>query len=340
MINLLEKQNIILSYYRDGKSQRQISRETNISRKTIRKYLREYEQKKKKLMESGKKIEDTEELIADIVEKPKYDTSSRAGVKLTEKVIEKIKYYLAQNDKKRAEGRPKQQMKKIDIYEALAEKGYDIGYRAVCNAVRKIQKEKNEAFIRQEYGPADSAEFDWGELKLQIAGKNRTVHMSVFTTAYGDYRYGDLYYSHKRENFSDSHASFFEEVGGVYKEIVYDNERVMVRKFVKRSKKEPTEALAKLSLYYGFSFRFCNNYQAHEKGHVERSIEYLRRKIFSKKDTFSCLDEARAYFRDRLKKLNRKPQKRRDYKSADDILAEEKDYLLALPPRYDTARVS
>ncbi len=119
--------------------------------------------------------------------------------------------------------------------------------------------------------------------------------------------------------------------------MVYDNSRVMVAKFVGRSEKEPSEALLKLSIYYGFSFRFTNTYQAHEKGHVERSVEYVRRKIFSKRDEFSSVEEARQYFRIGLKELNSKPRLKE--KSAYEILKEEKDYLLPLPPRYDTARI-
>jgi len=38
------KQEIIIRSYREGKSQRQISRELQISRKTVRKYLREHEE--------------------------------------------------------------------------------------------------------------------------------------------------------------------------------------------------------------------------------------------------------------------------------------------------------
>ncbi len=120
--------------------------------------------------------------------------------------------------------------------------------------------------------------------------------MSVFVTAKGDYRAGDIYYSQKTENFLDTHANFFSEVGGSYKEMVYDNTRVAVAKFVSRGEKEPTEELLKLSLYYGFKFRFCNNYKANEKGHVERSVEYIRRRIFSKRDEFTSVEEARRYF--------------------------------------------
>jgi DNA-binding NarL/FixJ family response regulator len=35
MINLLQKQELILKHYREGESQRDISRQTGISRKTI-----------------------------------------------------------------------------------------------------------------------------------------------------------------------------------------------------------------------------------------------------------------------------------------------------------------
>ncbi|MCK4240009.1 MAG: hypothetical protein KAX30_00160 [Candidatus Atribacteria bacterium] len=99
-----------------------------------------------------------------------------------------------------------------------------MGYTTTCNTVRKINKEAKEAYIRQEHVFGEVCELDWGKAKLNIAGKNKTLQMSVFTT-----------------------ASFFEEVGGVYKEMVYDNARVMVAKFVDRSEKEPTEALLKLS---------------------------------------------------------------------------------------------
>ena len=314
---------------RKGKSQRQIAREMDLNRRTIANYIKDYETKKARLTGS-KGNSNKEELIADIVEDLRYDTSSRKKVKLTEEVIDRIKFYLRENETKRAEGKAKQQKKKIDIHEALKEEGFDIGYTTTCNTIRKINKEAKEAYIRQEYALGEVCEFDWGEVKLVINGKKKTLQMSVFTTAKGNYRWGDLYHNQKTEAFLDTNASFFTEVGGVYKEMVYDNARVMVARFVGRSEKEPTEALLKLSIYYGFRFRFTNSYQAHEKGHAERSVEYLRRKIFSKQDTFSSLEEARQYFKKELKRLNTKP--RENAKSAYEILQEEREYLLPLPP--------
>jgi len=337
MIKLIEKQKIIITYLRKGKSQRQIAREMGLNRRTVAKYVKDYETKKAQLT-GFKGNSNQEELIADIVEDPRYDSSNRKKVKLTDEIIDRIKFYLKENETKRAEGKAKQQKKKIDIHEALKEDGFDIGYATTCNTIRKINKEAKEAYIRQEYALGEVCEFDWGEVKLVINGKKKTLQMSVFTTAKGNYRWGDLYQNQKTEAFLDTTASFFTEAGGVYKEMVYDNARVMVARFVGRSEKEPTEALLKLSIYYGFRFRFTNSYQAHEKGHVERSVEYLRRKIFSKRDEFSSVEEARQYFKSELKKLNAKPQK--DAKSAQEILQEERDYLIPLPPRYDTARIT
>ncbi len=333
---MIDKQRIIIKYFNEGLSTRKIEKELHISRKTIRKYIREYQKKRERLTES--KSED-ELLIADIVEKPRYDCSKRNKVKLTDKVLDRINFYLKENQEKRASGRSKQVKKKIDILEALHSEGFDIGYTTVCCAISDIARRQKEAYIKQEYVPGATCEFDWGEVKLTIAKKLCIFQMAVFTTAYGNYRYADLYRNGKTESFLDTHANFFEEIGGVYKEIVYDNMKVAVARFAGLNEKEPTEALLKLSIYYGFSYRFCNTSRANEKGHVERSVEYVRRKAFSKRDDFESLDEARIYLRQELKALNLKPQVLAKGQSACHMLDVERKHLSLKPPRYDCAMV-
>lgn len=116
MITLLDKQKIILKHYHDGKSQRAIHRETGICRKTIRKYIREYEVKRAALFDVRNIPEG--ELIQSIVERPTYDSSSRKKTKLTPEIMERIEHYLQESETKRTTGRAKQQKKKIDIHEA------------------------------------------------------------------------------------------------------------------------------------------------------------------------------------------------------------------------------
>ncbi|MDI9597063.1 MAG: IS21 family transposase [Atribacterota bacterium] len=339
MIKLIDKQRIIIMHTNERKSQREISRELNVDRKTIRRYLREYEKKKKKLL-NNQEGKDNALLIEDICSRPNYNSSLRKKRKLTDEIISKIQFYLAENRQKRATGRSKQARAKIDIYEALLEDGHDIGYTTVCNAVRDIDREQKEAYIRQEYLPGEVAEFDWGQVKLIIAGKLVVFEMSAFTAAKSNYRFADIYYHQKTEAFLDTHVNFFEDVGGIYREIIYDNNRVVVAKFVGKNDKKPTDELLKLSIYYNFKFRFCNVGSPNEKGHVEKSVEFIRRKVFSKRDEFNSYEEARAYLQEELVKLNLRPQTLQNGKSAMDILALERPHLLPKPPRYDAARIA
>lgn len=337
MITLLDKQEIILKHYHDGKSQRAIHRETGICRKTIRKYVREYEAKRVALF--GSPGPPAGELIQSIVEKPAYDTSNRRKTKLTPAIMEKVLEYLKENETKRATGRSKQQKKKIDIHDALIKDGFDISYPTICNFIRETERKHREAFIRQNYLLGEVCEFDWGEVKLTIGGQDITLQLAVFASARGNYRYAKLYYNQKTESFLDSHASFYERVNGVYNLMIYDNAKVMVKKFVGLSEKEPTEALLKLSLYYGFNYRFCNTQAGWEKGHVERSVEYVRRKAFSHRDEFETIGEAQDYLETVCDHLNRLKQADTG-KCALDILKEEQPHLLPCPPKYDAARVT
>lgn len=324
-------------HIRDGKSQREIARITGKDRKTIRKYIKEYEENRRILIEHGGA--DDKEIINAIVDKPKYDVSGRKKKKLTDEIIERIEYYLNENEKRMSGGLHKQIRKKIDIYESLVEEGFDIGYTTVCQAIGKMLEEGKEAFIRGEYKLGEVCEFDWGIVKLWIDGTLTTLRMAAFCTANGNYRYGYLFENEKTESFMEAHARFFSHIGGNHRTIVYDNARTAVKKFVGKYEKEPTEALLKLSIYYGYQYRFCNNYSGNEKGHVERTVEYLRRKAFSKRLEFSSVDEANAYLKETCELLNNKPQPSMENKTAAQMLEEEKEYLMPSLPPFDCAVV-
>jgi len=258
------KQKIILHSYRDGYSERRISRELKINRETVRRYLAEYAKAREKLSNAS---EPDEVLIEEIVKVPKYDSSNRGTKKFTNEISQEVDRLLQANEEKRSRGLHKQVMKKIDILEHLQEKGYDIGYTSVCNHINKKLDKRKEAYIRQVYEPGDVCEFDWGEVKLEIGGKMQTLYMAVFTPAMSNYRYAILFHRQDTAAFLQAHVLFFEHVGGVFHTMVYDNMRVAIRRFVGPSEKEPTEALLKLSTYYQFHFRFCNIASGNEKGY-------------------------------------------------------------------------
>ena len=231
------------------------------------------------------------------------------------------------NQQKRNQGLHKQLLKKVDIFEHLLSKGFQIGYTTVCNYIREEESQSKESFIKQIYSPGSTCEFDWGEVKIKINGVLQTFNLAVFTSAFSNYRWSKLFYRQDTLAFSQSHIDFFAHTQGIYKEMVYDNMRVVIAKFVGRTEKEPTVALLELSNYYKFNYRFCNIRKGNEKGHVERSVEYIRRKSFCIKDEFTTIEEANKHLLSVCNKLNTTGQKLKGNQVAEELFKQEKLHL-------------
>ena len=338
MIQLSQKQNMILMYVREGKSKREIARITGCNRRTVSKYMDEYLRNKEALMNAGPE-QDTAILIEEIVKKPSYQGGDRKKRKLTPEMVKAIEQHLDENEIKRLKGQHKQLKKAVDIHEALCSEGADISYSTIRTIVSELSQKKREAFIKCEYEPGDVCEFDWGTVRLTIGGEFREYQMAVFTSAYGNYRYAVLFQKQKTECFQEAHALFFAHVGKVYRTMVYDNMRVAVKQFV-GNEKLPTEGLLQLSIHYGFQFRFCNVYSGNEKGHVERSVEVIRRKAFGFRDVFESLDEANAYLQSICHTRNCKRQPSRQDQSATQLMEVENERMLPLPPKFDASRMT
>lgn len=320
------KQEIFRRYFRESDSERKIARDLQISRKTVKKYLSDYLQAADQSEKEG-----TQEILQEYsCSPPEFDSSHRTKRKLTQEIGTIIREKLQENDRKKREGLRKQIMRKIDIHEFLLSLGHQIGYTTVCNFIREQEITIREAFIRQMYLPGEECEFDWAEVKLKIAGKLKRLYMAVFTSSFSNYRYSKLYSRQDTLAFMESHNDFFAHIGGVFHEMVYDNMRVAVAEFVGRNEKHPTRALTNLSGWFQFRWRFCNVYKGNEKGHVERSVEFVRRKAFSGTDEFVSVEQAQHHLMYTLEKINDLPSEQTG-KSSAQLLLEEKSHLWKYP---------
>lgn len=337
MIRLIQKQGILLAYLHDGLSQREMAKRTGIDRKTIRKYINEYAQQREELVrtEDPRRVG---ELTDGIVQPPQYCVGVRPKPVVNEEIENTIQLFLAENQARRNRGMHKQVRRPVDMHSELEGAGVCISYGSVLRTVRALESKAKEAYIKSDYLPGDVCEFDWGEMKLEIAGVMQKFQMAVFTSAYGNYRFAWLFNKQKSECFQEAHARFFEHIGGVYQQMVYDNMRVAVKKLA-GAQKEPTDAMLQLSLYYGFQYRFCNVCSGNEKAHVERSVEVIRRKAFASNYKFDSITSANQYLMTTCDRLNHKAQASRDGRSARECLLAERTYLREKVPPYDAARV-
>jgi len=282
MLSMARKFDVLHSHFIEGKGVKTIARESGLSRTTVRNYVREFAEQKQEIIAGG----DKSEILLAMSEAPRYHSAGRERTALTDPVVEMIRECLNQNDRKKALGQKKLCMKATDIHEYLDEKGIHISYPSVCTCVRELSAAHKEAFIKQDYRPGEVCEFDWGEVRLTVAGRSISYRMAVFTLAASNIRWSALYRTEDTQAFVDAHIRFLRWLEGVPYLMVYDNLRVAVAKFVGKNEKEATVALKQLSTYYGFAFRFCNIRKGNEKGHVERSVEFVRRKAFARVNTF------------------------------------------------------
>ena len=331
-----DKHEIIIKYFTDGKSIRSITRLTGLHRKTITKYIREHENLRDELLKTKANFSSKD--ISSLIKAPRYKPRTTPKRKVTPEIIERIKELLKINEENRNLGLYKQQLKMIDIYEDLESRGYDIGYTTICNLIKELSDKPKEAFIRQTYELGEDCEFDWGELTLKIKGELKKYQLAVFTSCAGNYRYSRLFEKQDTASFQEAHAWFFQKIGGVFKRMTYDNMRVAIKRFAGRSIKEPTDGLLQLSMYYHFNFRFCNVRKGNEKGHVERSVEVIRRKTLSKDINFDSLVAANEYLESEEDKLNAKIPVGRN-QSPSEILESEKKYLFPLMPFFSASKI-
>lgn len=333
VLNLMDK-NKIISLYLQGYNKSEIERQTGKTRPTIRKYISEYEEYVQAI-EQAATLEEKEELIIKSNAKPKYNTENRRRYKVTDKLINRVRELIEKNEELERLKKRKLMMKKKDIFNIIKDEGYDVGYRTICDLIDGIKPKHKEAFIRQEVGPGEIAEFDWGEVTLNIEemGGERRFKIGVFTLKNSDYVWANLYPLENTECFLDAHARYIEDIGGVPREIVYDNARVQVKQFVGRDK-YPSDALLTLTNYYGYNYRFTNAYSGNEKGHVERSVEVVRRKAYCEVQCFKTFADAVAALKKAVEKWNN-DIKQRTGKSATAAFAEEQKSLQTARVRLD-----
>jgi predicted DNA-binding protein YlxM (UPF0122 family) len=305
MLEVETNHQIILLFYREGLSIRKIAKKLKIHRDTVKARITQYEQFKASPLSDQDK---PGSLLNQYLKTGSvYNSANRSKRRLTDDIVAIIDKCLQDNEAKRLDGRIKQQLKKIDIHEQILSAGHTISYSIVCEHIRTKLAQSREAYIRQGYQEGFCCEFDWAEVKLHVDGRYRRYYLAVFTSAFSNYRYAMVFQRQDSLAFKEAHICFFEHTGGVFQQMVYDNMRVAIASFVGKTEKVPTEGLLQLSRWYQYQWRFCNTAKGNEKGHVERSVEYVRRKVFGFKDHFKTLCEAQSYLLSRVLELNARP---------------------------------
>ena len=329
MINMLDK-GYIIKLVESGKSYREVSKKTGVDRKTVSKYFREHKAIMNKInsTECSSTIRD---LQNELSSKPTYPNRQTPLRKWTKEMDDFIDNQLLLEKDRDIKFGPnhKQRISNVTVHELMLQEGFEIGLTSVQSRMKEKRLKQKEVFIRQTYKPGQRFEFDYGEAWLIIGGIKGKYHLAVISSPYSDYRTAYLYSNQGQRTFLDAHVRLFNEIGGVPQEIVYDNMRNVVSKFIGKTDKSLNEKLLQLSIYYGFDINVTNCFRGNEKGHVEGSVRFIRNKVFTTHYEFETIEDAEKHLAQRVVELNKNSK-----------IEEEKSYLKPMKPDLDLADVS
>jgi transposase len=172
---------------------------------------------------------------------------------------------------------PKQRHTARRIYERLRdEHDYPGCPSIVRDAVAAYKQSQAEVFVPLLHPPGE-AQCDFGRAEVLVAGVRHKAALFVLTLPHSNARFGCLFPRECTEAFHHGHARAFDFFGGVPTRISYDNSKLAVTRFTGPGERQLNQDFLRLQSHFTFTAHFCNVRQAHEKGHVEGGVGYVRR---------------------------------------------------------------
>ena len=156
------------------------------------------------------------------------------------------------------------------------EHGYKGCASIVRAAVRDWKQSQAEVFVPLAQPPGE-AQVDFGQAEVVVAGEQVTAAFFVMTLPYSDAFFCGVFPKECTETFQEGHCRAFAYFGGVPTRISYDNSKIAVVKLIGPHERHLTREFLRLQSHFAFAAHFCRLRQAHEKGHVENGVGYVRR---------------------------------------------------------------
>jgi transposase len=163
------------------------------------------------------------------------------------------------------------------------EHGADVAEVTVRQHVHKRRRELGmtvgQVFVPQVHAPARTAEVDWGEAEVELAGARTRVHLFHMRSCFSGAAFTMASPVETQQAFLEGHALSFDWFGGVFAEVRYDNLGSAVKKVLRGRRRVETDRFVAMRSHYLFESLFTTPglEGAHEKGGVEGEVGRFRR---------------------------------------------------------------
>jgi transposase len=297
-------------HFSEGLSIRRIAREVGVSRNTVRKYLFQ-------------------------VSEPKRKEGSARSHPVMEKVSGRLEELLKEWKPRTTE---KQRITGTRIHKQLVEEGYEVGITTVRSYLAEKRRQDQEVFIPLVWDAGDGVQVDFFEVTVDVDGKRQKVWKFVMRLMYSGRDFVWLYERCNQIAFLDGHVQAFAHFGGVPRRAIPDNLTAAVKRRLGLEAKLTTRFLA-LCSFYLFEPCFARPGEGHDKGGVEARGKGLRLQHLTPIPRGKSLQEIAERL---LAEVDRAAHRRKDRQGRTVVqrFEEERRVLRALPQRSFSARRS
>ncbi len=169
------------------------------------------------------------------------------------------------------------------LFLEIQDQGYAGSYPVVRRFVRPLREaQKVKAVYRQETPPGLQAQVDWVLLgHVEVDGVRRPLAAFVYILCHSRAKYVEFVTDLTTPTFLACHQHAFDYLGGVPKEILYDNlKSVVLRRAYLVAESIFNPLFLDFAAFYNFTGRLCHPYRPQTKGKVENGGKYLQQNFF------------------------------------------------------------
>ena len=246
---------------RASESERRISRDTGIARRTVHKY-RQWANEQGYL-DLARPLPDLPALLEDLgdaPQPPRQDSSLEPYEAVVRELLD-------------------QGCQMTVIHARLRSNyGYTGSYSSVRRYVHRIRPLEPQVTVRVTSAPGEELQVDFGSVGMLFdprQGEMRNAYVFVATLSYSRHQYAELVFDQKVETWIGLHRRAFEFFGGVTKRVVPDNLRAAIRRAAIYDP-VPAKAYARMALHYQFLISPTRPHTPQHKGKVENGVRYVK----------------------------------------------------------------
>ncbi len=233
----------------------------------------------------------------------------------------------------------KQRRNAVRLHQQLAEQGYQGAYDSVQRFVKQWKEQarlaRSQAFIPLEFSPGDAMQFDWSMEHVVIGGVAQTIKVGHFRLSYSRKLFFVAFPREQLEMVLEAHNRAFAYFGGAGKRIIYDNPKTIVHRILNGKERDLNKRFARMASHYLFEPVMCNPAAGWEKGQVEKQVQDVRNWVFLPKLKFDSMDELNTHLQAESDRLAGRKHPTMKEKTIAEVFEEERSLLIRVRRSYE-----